>query len=104
MLKIDDERYSNHLKYRVIKKYISLEVIEAAKRAGFSEPCQSQVNAKLSGVAPLNFLWVNMACRRIESHGLSWNATRILNELPRNMKTLYREAYAMINTNETLKD
>ncbi|UKZ96903.1 uncharacterized protein TrAFT101_011677 [Trichoderma asperellum] len=76
-LKIDDERYSNHLKDGVIKKYISLKVAELAKRAGFREPFQSQVNAKLSAVAPLNFLWVNMACCHIESHGLPWNATMI---------------------------
>lgn len=87
-LKIDDEHYSNHLKDEVIKKYVSLKAAKLAKRAGFRDPFQR---------------WVNMACCRLESHGLPWNATMILDQLPGNVKSLYREAYAMINTNESTK-
>lgn len=102
-LEIDDSGYSKDLQ-DVAKEYISSKVAQIAKASGFGEPLKSQVTAKFWATAPRNFLWVNMACRRIESHGLPWNACSILDTLPKDVKSMYREMHAMLDQFDSTKD
>ncbi|KAK1243139.1 hypothetical protein MKX07_003767 [Trichoderma sp. CBMAI-0711] len=95
-LRIDDH-LDSHVRQNIItKEYVPLRVAEIAKRTGFREPFQSQVNARLSNLVPSNFLWVDMACHHIKVHGLPWNATAVLDKLPRDLTGLYGETFQNI--------
>lgn len=102
-LEIDDPRYSQGLK-SVAKEYISSKVAEVAEVSGFRDIFRSQVTALLSDISPLNFLWVNIACRRIASDGVPWNATSILNKLPKDIPSLYSDMDAMLNKLDSESD
>ncbi|KAI1145147.1 WD40-repeat-containing domain protein [Nemania diffusa] len=96
-LDIGDEKHTKGLEGFFKDNYIPLKVSEVARSSAFNDLFKNQVTTKLSTIAPHNFLWVDMACRRLEPPYTLQNATRILDKLPRKVNELYQEAYEMLN-------
>ncbi|KAI1123636.1 hypothetical protein F5Y10DRAFT_269921 [Nemania abortiva] len=103
-LDIGDKGHSKSLGGIITNEYIPFKISEVARLSHFGEPFRSRVATQLSKIAPPNFLWVNMACHRIQSHKLPWNATKILDGLPREVNELYLQAYESLDNPDYPKD
>lgn len=97
-LSLDDAKYSEGMRH-VDEEYISSKVNEVADSAGFEESFRTQVTHQLQKLIPCSFLWVNLACGVLKSSGIPWNASSILDGLPKKVPSLYELLDAKLNKN-----
>lgn len=78
-------------------KYISSKIDELAKPAYHGE-FRHKITNVLRARSNLNFLWVSLACKIIESTGTPWNALNTVEKLPAKIEALYKHARDEIAT------
>jgi len=90
--RISLELNSNHIS-RGVDVYIDSKVDQLARSKRYSQPLKTEVNSQLREKAEGTFLWVHLACERLEKVSLL-GTKRELECMPRGLNTLYKR---MIN-------
>ena len=86
--KISLELNSDHIS-RGVDVYIGSKVDQLARSKRYSHPLKTEVNSQLREKAEGTFLWVHLACERLEKVSLL-GTKRELECMPRGLNTLYK--------------